>query len=580
MSAQLVNINDEDLENFYKLLDDFPSFAIEFLRIKDEAGNIIPFVLNELQMHVCSIVLPKILGNEKVWVNILKCRQTGISTLFEAIFFWLSLREQNQKFLIMAHEQAASENIYAMFYRYYENMPEAMQPRLDQSQRGKKLKYAKLGNEVEVKTAGAGVDSNKAGTGRSSTYQYIHATECAFYPDYKTSFVGLLQASKNAKLIVLETTANGFNDYRNAWVDSLTDKKDFIPIFLSWTDFKTYSKPFANEYEKERLQADLGANMRYNAYKSEEDKLVSKHNCNLEQLNWRRWAIDNICESDVDMFHQEYPAAWEEAFLASGRPVFDVNVCSENLNNAKEPILIGDLTNDGNGEIEFVENPKGYIKIHKKIKIGDDEHYILAAGCDVAEGLEQGDRSIIKVYDRRTSEVVMTWSGHIDPDLLAEEQYKIQKYYKNQVHFCTEANNHGLSTIISAFKRGVNQYYRQDFEKGYEAQKMNIGWKTSERTKKIMIDLLKKYIREDELSDYEEDFWSECITFVKNERGQMQAQNKDKDPSTKCYDDRVMAAALMLQCHFWLPSYYKDIKHEADRRYGFVEFNEHNEASY
>jgi len=35
----------------------------------------------------------------------------------------------------------------------------------------------------------------------------------------------------------------------------------------------------------------------------------------------------------------------------------------------------------------------------------------------------------------------------------------------------------------------------------------------------------------------------------------MQAQNKDVDSATKCFDDRVFARALMIVCHLWLPNY-------------------------
>ena len=45
--------------------------------------------------------------------------------------------------------------------------------------------------------------------------------------------------------------------------------------------------------------------------------------------------------------------------------------------------------------------------------------YRFAAGCDVAEGLEQGDFSVISVLDRRKMEVILEWHGHIDPDLLS-----------------------------------------------------------------------------------------------------------------------------------------------------------------
>lgn len=250
----------------------------------------------------------------------------------------------------------------------------------------------------------------------------------------------------------------------------------------------------------------------------------------------------------------------EEAFITSGRPVFDTQICFENYNNAKEPLKRGDLVYkyDDSGKIdgvEFVENSKGYIKLFDEIEVGTNEYNVFAAGCDVAEGLEQGDYSYMKVLDRRTRKAVLTWHGHIDADLLAEEQHKIQLFLKGKIYFCTEFNNHGLTTISQAFRLRVNQYYRQDWNSGYEAQKSELGFKTSEQTKKFVIDDLNQQIREKLFTSDEKEFWSETLTFVKNEKGRMQAQNKDKDLSVKCFDDRVMGGALMIRCDKWMPAY-------------------------
>ena len=37
----------------------------------------------------------------------------------------------------------------------------------------------------------------------------------------------------------------------------------------------------------------------------------------------RRWAIENNCGGDVELFRQEYPACPEEAFLSTGSCIFD-----------------------------------------------------------------------------------------------------------------------------------------------------------------------------------------------------------------------------------------------------------------
>lgn len=553
----------QDMDQYVdEVIDNFFLFAAAYLWIKDELGEIVRLELNELQMRVADKLIPLVNRGVRARLIILKCRQTGISTLIEAIFAWISLRETNQKMLILGHDSNSSANLFNMYDRYIEYLPEWMKPTTGVAQREKKIIYKKNKNEIEVQTAGASVDSQKAGTGRSATYQYIHATECAFYPDYKTTFLGLLQASKFAKIIVLETTANGFNLFRNAWIAAKKEITEYTAIFLAWWDFKIYTKEFAGEYEREQLKKDLGSNGRYNSFIGEEDKLIERFSCTYEQLHWRRWAIDNLCEGDVFNFHQEYPSDDKEAFLATGSPVFDQQICTDNFDKAKEPIAIGDLvfTDEEHTKVEFQANKKGFWAFHNKVSVMQNEYNVYAVGTDVAEGLAQGDRSIMKVLDRRSRKVLATWRGHIDADLLGDEQLKLWIFLKKKAFFCTEHNNHGLTTISRGWHLGIDQYYRQSYEKGFDAEKHALGFKTTLSSKPRMIDMLGQAIREHEFEDTEQDMWDEALTFVKNERGSMQAQGKDRDPGIKTYDDRVIAEGLMLECDRWLARYYKETK--------------------
>lgn len=554
-------ISQKTIDDFFEELDDFRQFCAAKLMIKDFYGKIIPLVFNELQEYVWKIVKDLMDRGIPIRLIILKCRQTGMSTLFEAFLFWVSLRDFNQKMLIIGHEKDASANLFEMFNRYYEELEPTMRPQIETNQAERKLKYAVLKNDLIVKTAGAGIDFQKAGTGRSGTFQYIHATECAFYTDYETTFKGLLQASLEAKMIVLETTANGFNLFRNDWISAKSGFTDDIPIFLAWIKFKTYSKEFTDDDQKAELLRTLGAAERYNEYKGEENILMDKFSCSLEQLNWRRWAINNPCKGSVRTFHQEYPTTDEEAFLSSGRPAFDMGVCTSNFKDCEDtiPLRVGYLAYTLDGGVEFRENPKGYIKIFKEIEVEEDEYNVFAAGTDVAEGLDQGDRSICKVMDRRTHDIIMTWQGHIDIAIFAEELYKIQIFLKHKVYFCIDRTGSGRTVIVNGWALQLNQYYQRNFAKGYEvASSEELGFLFKVNNRDHLLDNLTEWIRENAFIDEEKEAWSEAMTFVYNKKGKRQAQGKDKDPGTKCFDDRVLTWALLFECHDWMPAYFKE----------------------
>jgi hypothetical protein len=557
---------EEVVEELEKIVSEFenpenlPQVIEDWLKIRTESGDILDFVPNEAQLKILKIMTPKLMKGEPIRMIILKARQQGISTLIQAIIFILLFVGSDQKALTMGHEIKSSNNLFNIYDLYYKELPKQLQPTLEYSNE-KKKKY--LANQCEnvVDTAGKGE------VGRSDTLQFLHLTEVAFYPDAKKTLGALLQAAKYAKMIIIESTANGIGDeFYNMYQEAKDPKSlsEYIPVFLSWLDFPKYSKPFASETEKEILLYDLGKNPLFNEYEDEEVLLQKKYNTTLEQLNWRRYTIVNTCQKDVRTFHQEYPRDDQEAFVATGRPVFSTQICSVNYTDSKIAPWEGNLEYIYGDDkepinVQFVRSPKGFIRIYDRFNVKEDEEYRFAAGCDVAEGLGQGDYSVIKVLDRKTMKMILTWHGHVDPDLLATEIHKLQLFLKNKWYINIERNNHGLTTIVSAYKLGVTQKYQQNFTKGYEVKGNNeIGFKTNIGTKPTLINNLGEFIREGSFKDSEKEFWSEAMTFVRNDRGQMQAQGKDKDSNTKCYDDRVIATALAIDCHLWMPPYYVD----------------------
>ena len=564
----------EQRREYYDEFQDFERFAEHTLKIKDDAGNIIPFILNDAQKRFYRLWEETKQSGRKLWFIILKSRQLGFSTLIQGLIYQHNIYNQNQKCLTMGHKVEASNNLFDIYKRFYDNAIPEFQPALLKSNE-KKISYANLGSENKIDTA-AGDE-----IGRSDTLQVVHLTEMAFYPDPKTTLLGLMQGAKNAQIFVIESTANGFNEFRERWIDAEAGIGDFIPFFVGWHEFKPYQKPFASQEEKEAFAKTLGVDPIYNAYDGEEDHLIKEFNVTLEQLNWRRWAIFNLCNKNVEQFHQAYPSTSMESFLSSGRPVFDVKICINNLNNAMkrerrgylEPVYDNsakylEIINSGDYDYEklrkfirgmnWVDSPKGDYRLHYKPIIAQSDKYRFCAGSDQSEGLEQGDYSVIKVLDRKQMQVVLTWHGKTDLDMLGIEQHKIQVFLNNDIYFCNEKNI-GQATIITGVKLGVNNYYAQDFDKGFPEDTQHIGFRTNQVSKKHLIDDLKEAIRESLFEDSERGTWDEALTFVYDERGRMAAQNKIKDPGVRCYDDRIIAIALMWRCHLWLPSYRQEV---------------------
>lgn len=593
-------------------LKDFRKFCPEFLKIKNKKANVVFFHLNKSQQIVLAIIERLIQLGVPVRLIILKARQKGISTLIEAYIFWRTAYGKNKKSAIISHEGDATDNMWEMQNRYYDNLPEAMQPQ-KKYHNAKELTFAKTNSEIKFWTA------EKGDVGSSHTIQYAHLTELAKWRDPKTTLTAFLQTIPDdpETFNCIESTAKGFGgEFHDKWVLSKTTfstavqdilgfvKKDiigpteiydlvdkwlankkgegnYIPIFLPWFIDDEYSMPFESEAEEQEFRKSL----------NELEIEILKKGATLQHLKYRREKLmPDKCGNDPNMFKQEYPSDDIECFLMSGRPVFDAVICNEKYNRKVEPLRIGNLEPVYNHtseyfqainserssyydllpylqDVKFVENPSGYIKIFEELRIEPNEYYRFSVGSDCSEGLEQSDRFGMKVLDRKNMltgkklSFPITWHGLIGMDEFAVEQHKMQVFLKNKVYFATEKNNTGHAVIISAHKLKLKQYYAEDYRKGYETSTDTIGFRTTGTangggTKPEVINTLNEWIREDYFEDLDKSFWEETLTFVRDSKGRMAAQDKLKNPGIRCFDDLIICTALSLRCHLWMPNYY------------------------
>lgn len=530
----------------YKVKTDPVWYIENFLYIRDKTAKIVPFKLNNAQHHVMKIIQDLRREGKPVRIITLKARQMGLSTLYEAILFHDSSTNENKNSLIIAHEEQASANLFNMSKLYYESLHDSLKP-MKKYANGKILSFENPTNDDTEKSFNPGLRSKisiaTAGSGevgRSATYHNIHASEVAFFPDAQTTMLGLLQAVPDQPntTVILETTANGVGDwFHDIWKKAERGENEFIPVFLPWFIQPEYTRAFTSEAEKKNFIDEIELitlDSQGNSVRTYEKEIMEKHELTYEQLNWRRYTVKNKCQGDEILFMQEYPCTPEEAFISSGRPRFGINALRKYQAKTREPIKRGYLYETANG-LEFVDDPKGYIKIWEPPKLG--MHY--AIGADVAEGLATGDYSTAKVGNSEF-DIVASWHGHIDPDLYGKELVKLARYY-NDAYLGVEANNHGLTTLKSIVHTEYwNIYYSKNFEKVSDQVTQKIGWHTNQKTKPLMINKLAEYVREYYLGIPDPLIISEMFTYIIEDNGSTNAQQG-------CHDDTVMATAIMLQ---------------------------------
>jgi hypothetical protein len=244
---------------------------------------------------------------------------------------------------------------------------------------------------------------------------------------------------------------------------------------------------------------------------------------------------------------QEYPDDAEEAFIRSGRPVFDL----ESIRKI-EPIEPerGYLKKGyGKNIYEFIDDG-GELAIWDMPTVG--ETYVI--GADVAEGLGHGDYSSAHVISADTGLMVAHWHGHVDPDIFGEQVLLALGCFYNYALIGVESNNHGLTTLKGLQRVNYKNLYRQ--------RKMNhrnpqisetLGWRTTAVSKPLAVDELNAAIRDEGISLYDKNTMAELRTFVREANGKMHGSP---------HDDRVMSLAITNQMlkYVWLPEYRHDLE--------------------
>lgn len=127
--------------------------------------------------------------------------------------------------------------------------------------------------------------------GRSATAQLLHASEGAFWPDLPAQMASLMQTvpDLDGTEILIESTANGYNDFHSLWRKAESGESEFMPVFLPWSIEPGYRRTVPPDFVMD----------------GEEKTLAELHKLDSEQIAWRRAKISQL--GSAEYFAQEYP---------------------------------------------------------------------------------------------------------------------------------------------------------------------------------------------------------------------------------------------------------------------------------
>lgn len=246
----------------------------------------VPFVLNKAQDDIINK-----LSDRNV---ILKCRKLGFSSLLLAIASLKFLLGKNERCVSMSFDADASVKQLERAKRFIESFERKNGITIPKKYNSKnEMVYEREVDGIKyVNTFRIGT-ANADSFGRGDDISFLHLTEVSLADNIQNLLAGVGEAVINNAMITLETTANGFNNFRTFWNEASLGERGYKTFFYNPT--WEYSEEYLEQKKKE-----LGR-----------------------------------------MFSQEYPMTPEEAFLTSGDCFFDTAILAEHLNATVKPMTEG-----------------------------------------------------------------------------------------------------------------------------------------------------------------------------------------------------------------------------------------------
>lgn len=528
----------------------FPDFAKQCLKVRSKEGPLVPFIMNQAQIYAHNKVQAQVENTGKVRAATLKARQQGFSTWIGARYYKKTTEREGFSTFILSHENKTTGKLAQMVKRYHEHCPAPIKPTLGRDSQSLGIDFPALSSSYELGTA------KNAETGRGFTAQLFHGSEVAFWPQAAQILAGVMQAVPNVagSEINFESTANGQGGaFYDIVMDARFGRGEFILIFSPWYWDHGYKVPVPEGFERSPDEKKLV-------------ELVAAHpdgaefSCFLtdEQLMWRRIKISELKSSDL--FCQEYPSYIDEAFLSSGRPVFD----PLKVLDAKSCCRLPEHVLRWQGGKDFVEvdtagfkvvrdrddNPIGYdfdsTKGYLQLWAKPTSNSLYAVGADVAEGLEHGDYCSFDIVDDLGVQVGH-YHGHLEMSQYGELLDAVGLWF-NSAYLGVEVNNHGHAVVMRLKQLNYpNQHIMQNSEREYDKTTLKVGWHTNRQSKpEIIHDVLGASLFDESSGIQCIHTVDQCLTYIYQKNGSLGAREG-------CYDDCVMSYAITLKMAVEMP---------------------------
>jgi hypothetical protein len=269
----------------------YERFMYDNFKIIDKEKNPVQFAVNAAQYSLNTHM------QDYYDILVLKARKMGFSSDVLGIATAKFILGQNEKCISMSFDQTASDKQLARAKYYIKSYEQQNNIKIPLKYNSKNQmvwedKYDKEDGTVEhfqnVLQVGSARNTD---FGRGDDISFLHLTEVSL-ADLYALMAGVGEACLPTAHKILETTAAGYNTYKQYWDESMRDKTGFAALFYSplWE----YTQAFIDD-----KYAKLG-----------------------------------------DLAAQEYPMTPQDAFVTSGQGYFDNSAIRRYLETIREPLYV------------------------------------------------------------------------------------------------------------------------------------------------------------------------------------------------------------------------------------------------
>ncbi len=508
-----------------------PELLIEMIfTIVDKNKKTVPFFLNDVQRDFV-----KILNEHKgkfargeissLLFLILKGRQQGFTSFMTSYQLACSILNLNFEGLTLADNSANAEVIFDNKAKtVLDRLPERIVPTIKYNNR-RELRFNRLNSFWQCSVATKNV-------GRSRTLNFLHASEAAFWAVPIAELQeGLNEALTANSIKIYESTANGFNDYHAMWQSGA-----HINCFFEWWRTKEYRIEFSGEdLKRDFLKlVETGEDWIFERCRW----LLDKKKLVPEQVFWYYDKFSGYI--DKDQIKQAYPCYPEEAFLSSGRPVFNIEKIAariEELSKKKfETISFAPRYKDPESRdviLDFEVLSGGVCEVYQRPV--SNVKYVVGADTS-GEGSDFYTAFVLRNDTGAQVASVAIDLRSADCAPFVEILYCLGKYY-NDALVAPEINFNYQVVSELARLRYPKIYVRQRYENFTKDLTKQFGWKTDGNTRPMIISLFGEVIENSINLINDVEMLRECLSFEFDEKGKADARSG-------YHDDRIFAAMI------------------------------------